>query len=450
MTAVREHRRPPLGCGTFAANTPRPDPVRVRADFPILSRSINGKPLVYLDSAATSQKPRAVIDAVRHFYEAENSNIHRGVYQLSAEATARYDDARATVASFLHARHPHEVIFTRGTTESINLVARSFLRPRLHAGDEIVVTELEHHSNIVPWQLVAAEAGAVLRPAPINEDHALDLDAFERLLSDRTKMVAITGVSNAIGVHVPLPAVIRLAHQRGIPVLVDGAQMVPHGWVDVAELDCDFFACSGHKMFGPTGIGVLYGRESLLEAMEPYQGGGDMIDTVTFERSTWAPLPAKFEAGTPNIAGAVGLAAAIRYLDSLAESPVQDNGTPYPRGFSTTAEGIRHGIGYHDSELVEFATSRLIEDFPEITIFGEATWRTGVVSFALDGVHPHDIGTVLDNDGICIRAGHHCAQPLMRRLGVPATARASFALYNTQDDVEALIRGLHRVKEIFG
>lgn len=450
MTVLREHRRPALDRGTVAASAPRPDPARVRADFPILSRRINGKPLVYLDSAATSQKPRAVIDAVRHFYEAENSNIHRGVYRLSAEATARYDDARAVVAGFLHARHPHEVIFTRGTTESINLVARSFLRPRLRPGDEIVVTALEHHSNIVPWQLVAAEAGAVLRPAPINEDHALDLDAFERLLSDRTKMVAITGVSNAIGVVTPLDRVVALARQRGIPVLVDGAQMAPHGWVDVAQLDCDFFACSGHKMFGPTGIGVLYGRESLLEAMEPYQGGGDMIDTVTFERSTWAPLPAKFEAGTPNIAGAVGLAAAIRYLDSLAESPVQDDGTPYPPGVHATAEEIRHGIGQHDSELVEFATSRLIEDFPEITIFGEATRRAGVVSFVFDGIHPHDIGTVLDDDGICIRAGHHCAQPLMRQLGVPATARASFALYNTHDDVEALVRGLHRVREIFG
>lgn len=430
------------------ADAARLDVEKVRADFPILDRVVHGKPLVYLDSAATSQKPRAVIDATRRFYEEENANIHRGIYRLSAEATELYDAARARVAGFIGARVPGEIVFTRGTTESINLVARSFLRPRLRPGDEILVTELEHHSNIVPWQLVAREAGAVVRAAPISAGHELDLETFATLLGDRTRLVAITAVSNAIGVRTPLESVVRLARERGIPILVDGAQQVLHHPVDVAGLGCDFYAFSGHKMLGPTGIGVLYARDSLLEAMEPYQGGGDMIETVSIERSTWAAPPARFEAGTPNIAGAVGLAAAIEYLQSLTAGAPDEQGRARSPSVPAALDEACSALTIHDDGLVRLATERLVGEFPEIVVFGKAAMRTGVVSFALPGLHPHDIGTVLDAEGICIRAGHHCAQPLMRRLGVPATARASFALYNTEDDVEALVRGLHRARKV--
>lgn len=409
-----------------AAGRPPFDVAAVRADFPILATRSHGKPLVYLDSAASSQKPRAVIDAERRFYETANANIHRGVYALSARATEAYDAARAAVARYVGAAHAHEIIFTRGTTEGINLVAQSYARPRLRAGDEILVTAMEHHSNIVPWQLVAEATGAVLRVAPINDAGELLVDELAALITDRTRLVAVAHVSNALGTINPIAEIAALAHARGIPVLVDGAQSAPHLPVDVQALGADFFVCSSHKMLGPTGIGVLYGREALLEAMPPYQGGGDMIASVSFERSSWAPLPAKFEAGTPHIAGAVGLAAAIDYIETIG----------------------RDGISAHEHTLLAYASAQL-QDVPGVRLVGTAREKVSVLSFIMDGVHPHDIGTILDADGICIRAGHHCAQPLMQRLGVPATARASFALYNTPEDADALVGGLRRVHEIF-
>ncbi len=398
----------------------------VRADFPILATRANGRPLVYLDSAASSQKPRQVIDAVTRFYERDNANIHRGVYGLSVRATEAYDAARAAVARFLGAGHPHEIVFTRGTTEAINLVAQSYARPRLRAGDEILVTEMEHHSNIVPWQLVAEQTGAVLRVAPVTDAGELMVDALESLLGDRTRIVALAHVSNALGTVNPVARVIELAHARGVPVLLDGAQAAPHLPLDLQALGADFFACSSHKMFGPTGIGVLYGREALLDAMPPYQGGGDMIASVTFEKSTWAPLPAKFEAGTPHIAGAVGLGAAVAYIESIG----------------------REAIAAHEHALLEYATARVAE-IPGLRVVGTAAEKASVLSFVIEDIHPHDIGTILDASGICIRAGHHCAQPLMRRLGVGATARASFAAYNTAADADALVEGLRQVRAVF-
>ncbi len=398
----------------------------VRADFPILATRANGRPLVYLDSAASSQKPRQVIDAVTRFYERDNANIHRGVYGLSVRATEAYDAARAAVARFLGAAHPHEIVFTRGTTEAINLVAQSYARPRLRAGDEILVTEMEHHSNIVPWQLVAEQTGAVLRVAPVTDAGELMVDALESLLGDRTRIVALAHVSNALGTVNPVARVIELAHARGVPVLLDGAQAAPHLPLDLQALGADFFACSSHKMFGPTGIGVLYGREALLDAMPPYQGGGDMIASVTFEKSTWAPLPAKFEAGTPHIAGAVGLGAAVAYIESIG----------------------REAIAAHEHALLEYATARVAE-IPGLRVVGTAAEKASVLSFVIEDIHPHDIGTILDASGICIRAGHHCAQPLMRRLGVGATARASFAAYNTAADADALVEGLRQVRAVF-
>ncbi len=409
------------------ALTPRYDVAAVRRDFPILSQQVRGKPLVYLDSAATSQKPQAVIDAVSRFYSAGNANIHRGVYQLSETATAAYEGARARIAGFLNAGSPREVIFTRGTTEAINLVAQSYLRPRLQPGDEILITAMEHHSNIVPWQLVAAQTGAVVRAAPITDAGELDLDAFDRMLGERTRLVSVAHISNALGTVHPVARIAALAHARGIPVLVDGAQSVAHLAADVRAFDCDFFACSGHKMFGPTGVGVLYGREALLEAMPPWQGGGDMIASVTLEGSTWAELPAKFEAGTPDIAGVVGLGAAVDYLSALD----------------------RGALAAHEAELLAVATDR-IGAVPDVRLIGTAPRKASVVSFVMDGVHPHDVATVLDADGICVRAGHHCAQPLMRRLGVPATVRASFALYSTLDEVDALVASLARVRTVMG
>ena len=398
----------------------------VRADFPILATRANGRPLVYLDSAASSQKPRQVIDAVTRFYERDNANIHRGVYGLSVRATEAYDAARAAVARYLGAAHPHEIVFTRGTTEAINLVAQSYARPRLRAGDEILVTEMEHHSNIVPWQLVAEQTGAVLRVAPVTDAGELMVDALESLLGDRTRIVALAHVSNALGTVNPVARVIELAHARGVPVLLDGAQAAPHLPLDLQALGADFFACSSHKMFGPTGIGVLYGRETLLDAMPPYQGGGDMIASVTFEKSTWAPLPAKFEAGTPHIAGAVGLGAAVAYIESIG----------------------REAIAAHEHALLEYATARVVE-IPGLRVVGTAAEKASVLSFVIEDIHPHDIGTILDASGICIRAGHHCAQPLMRRLGVGATARASFAAYNTTADADALVEGLRQVRAVF-
>ena len=403
------------------------DPSRIREEFPILATRVNGKPLVYLDNAATTQKPRAVIDALAHYYAAENANIHRGVHHLSQIATEAYEGSREKVARFLNAASSREVIFVRGATEGINLVAQSYGRALLRAGDEVLITGMEHHSNIVPWQLLAAQTGVVLRAVPFDDTGELDLDAFDRLLTDRTKLVSVVHLSNALGTINPIRRICEAAHARGIPVLVDGAQSAPHLGVDVRELGCDFFVFSGHKLFGPTGIGVLYGREALLERMPPWQGGGDMIATVTLEQSTWAPLPAKFEAGTPHIAGVIGLGAAIDWLSTLGLDVV-------------TA---------HERALLDHATAE-VSRVPGIRLVGTARERASILSFAVDGVHPHDVGQVLDAEGIAIRAGHHCAQPVMARYGIAATARVSFAVYNTREEVAALVRGLHRVRQVFG
>jgi len=410
-----------------AATERRFDVSRVREEFPILRRPARGRRLVYLDSAATSHKPRAVIEALRRYYEETNSNVHRGVHALSEAATAGFEGARGTVRRFLNAASEREIVFTRGTTESINLVAQSYGGARVGAGDEVVITWMEHHSNIVPWQMLCRRAGARLRVAPIDDRGALVVEEFERLLSERTRIVALTHVSNALGTENPVRELVGMAHRRGIPVLVDGAQAVPHLPVDVRALDCDFYAFSGHKLFGPTGIGVLYGKEAFLEAMPPWQGGGDMIRSVSFEKTTYADLPAKFEAGTPHIAGAIGLAAAIDFLAGL------------------DAEGLRA----HEEELLALATARLSE-LPGLRIVGTAPRKAAVVSFVMEGLHPHDIGTILDSEGIAVRTGHHCAQPVMDRFGIPATARASFALYNTTEEIDALVRGLGKVREVLG
>jgi cysteine desulfurase / selenocysteine lyase len=399
---------------------------RVRADFPILQRKVRGKPLVYLDNAATSQKPQSVIDAVTGFYAGENANIHRGVHYLSERATVAYDQVREKVARFINARSSREVVFTKGTTEGINLVAQSFARTHLRPGDDILITVMEHHSNIVPWQLICEQSGANLRAVPITDDGELELEAFEQMLGDRTKLVALVHLSNALGTINPIKQLVALAHARGIPVLVDGAQAAPHLAVDVQALDCDFYVFSGHKVFGPTGVGVLYGRESLLESMPPYQGGGDMIATVTIQRSTWAPLPAKFEAGTPMIAQVMGLGAAIDYVGSI--------------GLSDIASWERRLLSYATERVLEIGGLRLI---------GTARAKASVLGFVMEGVHPHDIGTILDDEGIAIRAGHHCAQPVMERFQVPATARASFAFYNTIQEADALVAGLTAVKKMF-
>jgi cysteine desulfurase / selenocysteine lyase len=410
-----------------AAGTSVLDPHRIRADFPILGTQVHGKPLVYLDNAATTQKPRAVIDAITNYYAAENANIHRGVHWLSERATAAYDAVREQVAQFLNARSAHEIVFVRGTTEAINLVAQSFGRAFLKAGDEVLITGMEHHANIVPWQLLREQTGIVLRVAPITDSGELDLEAFERLLNERTKLVSVVHISNALGTVNPVRRIVELAHARGVPVLVDGAQAAPHHAVDVQALDCDFFAFSGHKVLGPTGIGVLYGKERLLDRMPPYQGGGDMIASVSFEHSTWAPVPAKFEAGTPHIAGVIGLAAALSYVRGV---------------------GLR-AIAAHEQDLLAYATEQ-VGALPGVRLVGTAREKASILSFALGDVHPHDIGQVLDSEGVAIRAGHHCAQPVMQRFGVPATARASFALYNTREEVDALVRALHRVRQVFG
>jgi cysteine desulfurase / selenocysteine lyase len=399
---------------------------RVRADFPILQRRVGERRLVYLDNAATSQKPRSVLDAVRGFYAEHNANIHRAVHTLSEEATAAYEGARGAAREFLNAAETREIVFVRGTTEAINLVAHSFARPRLESGDEIVVTAMEHHSNIVPWQLACEERGARLRVAPMTRDGELVMDQYAALLGPRTKLVALVHVSNSLGTMNPVAEMVRVAHARGIPVLVDGAQAVPHLPVDVRALGADFYAFSGHKVYGPTGIGVLYGRADLLESMTPYQGGGDMIRSVTFERTTYAPIPAKFEAGTPHIAGAVGLAAALRYLRGL------------------DADALRA----HEADLLDYATHAL-EGLRGVRLIGTAAHRAAVVSFVVDRVHAHDVGTILDREGVAVRTGHHCTQPVMDFFGVPATARASFACYNGRDDVDALVAGLARVQEVF-
>ncbi|HXG53438.1 MAG TPA: cysteine desulfurase [candidate division Zixibacteria bacterium] len=403
------------------------DVYRVREDFPVLHRMVRGKPLVYLDNGATSQKPRSVIDTITRYYSLENANVHRGVHYLSAQATDAYEASREKLRRFINAGAAHEIIFVRGGTEAINLVAQSYARTFLKEGDEIVVSAMEHHSNIVPWQMVCAQVGARLRVIPINHDGELVLEEFERLLNERTKLVAVTHVSNALGSVVPVKEVVRLAHARGAPVLVDGAQAVPHLKVDVREIGCDFYAFSGHKMFGPTGIGVLYGRAELLEAMPPYQGGGDMISLVTFEKTHYNVLPYKFEAGTPHIAGGIGLGAAVDYLEALDWTAVEA----------------------HERELLRYATEAL-SSVPGLRIIGTAREKAGVVSFVFDDIHAHDVGTILDQEGVAVRAGHHCAMPVMQRFGVPATTRASFAFYNTREEVDSLVRGLHRVLKVFG
>ncbi len=403
------------------------DLARVRADFPILRQQVHGKPLVYLDNAATSQKPKSVIDAEARYYAEYNSNVHRGLHALSQQATDAFEAARETVRRFLNAAKSAETLFVRGTTEAINLVAQSYARPRLKPGDEILVSQMEHHSNIVPWQLVCEQTGALLKVAPINDAGELQLDAFERLLNERTRLVALTHVSNALGTINPIKRLIDLAHARGAAVLVDGAQAVPHIVVDVQALDCDFYAFSGHKLYGPTGIGALYGKEKLLNAMPPYHGGGEMIREVTFEKTTYAGLPQKFEAGTPNIAGAIGLATAIEYILGI--------------GLDV--------IAAHEHALLEYATA-VSKDVPGMRLIGTAREKASILSFALDGIHPHDIGTILDHEGVAIRTGHHCAMPIMTRFQVPATARASFAFYNTREEIDALYRAIRKVKEIFG
>jgi cysteine desulfurase/selenocysteine lyase len=397
----------------------------VRRQFPVLSQRPHGKRLAFLDSGATAQKPQAVIDAVGHFYSHDNSNVHRGVYDLAERATAAFEGARKTIARYVGAE-PREIIFTRGTTEGVNLVAQTYGRAHVGPGDEILVTGMEHHSNIVPWQMLAAEKGAKLVVVPVDDRGEVHLADFERLIGPRTRIVAVTQVSNVLGTVNPVKEIARLAHARGVPVLVDGAQAMAHGKVDVRDLDADFYVFSGHKMFGPTGIGVLYGRARLLEAMPPWQGGGDMILSVSFEGTKFNTIPYKFEAGTPDAAGAVGLAAAIDWLEGLD----------------------RDGVEAHERDLLDYATRRLGE-IPGLRVIGTAPGKAPVISFVMEGVHPHDVGTIVDREGVAVRAGHHCAQPLMERFGVPATIRASFALYNTREDVDQLVRALQRVREMF-
>jgi cysteine desulfurase / selenocysteine lyase len=409
-----------------AAKTAPFDVRRVREDFPILDQKVYGKPLVYLDNAATSQKPRAVIDALTRYYEHDNANIHRGLHALSERATAAYEEARSRLRRFVNAAHDREIVFVRGTTEAINLVAQTYGRAHVGAGDEVLITALEHHSNIVPWQILCAEKGARLRVAPIDDRGDLLLDTLERLLTPKTRIVSLAHVSNALGTINPVRRIVESAHARGIPVLLDGAQAAPHLPIDVRELDCDFYTLSGHKMFGPTGIGVLYGKEALLAAMPPYQGGGDMIASVTFEKTEYNRLPYKFEAGTPHIAGVIGLGAAVDYLTGIDAA----------------------GRTAHEDDLLAYATER-VGGLPRVRIVGTAREKTSVLSFVMEGAHPHDIGTILDREGVAIRAGHHCAQPLMDRLGVGATARASLALYNTREEIDALVEGLRRVLEVF-
>ncbi len=402
------------------------DVQRVRRDFPILNQRVHGKPLVYLDNAATTQKPQAVIDAMVRSYAEDNANIHRGVHLLSERATRAYEEAREKVRGFLNAPDAREIIFVRGTTEAINMVAQTFGRANIGRGDEVLITEMEHHSNIVPWQLVCEEKGAQLKVIPITDEGELRLDLVDSLITDRTRMVAVVHVSNSLGTINPVAAIVEKAHARGVPVLVDGAQAVAHMPVDVQALGCDFYALSGHKLFGPTGIGVLWGRLPLLEKMPPYQGGGDMISSVTFKKTTYNVVPNKFEAGTPNIAGSVGLGAAIDYLKAIDFAAMHA----------------------YENELLAYGTQALTA-VPGFRIVGTASNTASILSFVMEDVHPHDIGTILDQAGVAIRTGHHCTQPLMERMGVPATARASLALYNTKEEIDALVGALARVREIF-
>lgn len=403
------------------------DVERIREDFPILRQQVRGKPLVYLDNAATSQKPKIVIDTITHYYLAVNSNVHRGVHFLSEQATQAYEGARDKARRFLNAADAREIIFVRGTTEGINLVAQSYGRAFLKEGDEIIISAMEHHSNIVPWQILCEQVGARLRVIPINDDGELLVDEYEKLLNERTKFVSVVHVSNVLGTINPVKQIIEMAHRFSVPVLIDGAQAAPHLPVDVQALDCDFYGFSGHKLFGPTGIGVLYGKAELLEAMPPYQGGGEMIRAVTFEKTLYNVIPFKFEAGTPHIEGAIGLGAAIDYLGGIGPER----------------------IAAYEQDLLAYANEAL-SAIPGLRIIGTAREKASVLSFVLDNVHAHDIGTILDQEGIAIRAGHHCAMPLMKRFNVPATARASLAFYNTKEEIDALVKAIYKVKEMFG
>ena len=398
-----------------------------RHHFPLLRQRVNGKPLVYFDNAATSQKPQVVIDALTRYYTEENSNIHRGVHYLSEQATRAYELGRRKVQHFVNARQVQEIIFVRGTTEGINLVAYSYGRSHVAKGDEVLISAMEHHSNIVPWQILCEEKGAKLRVIPIDDRGEIILDEYERLLTPRTKIVALVHVSNVLGSINPVRQMISMAHEHGIPVLLDGAQAVPHMPVDVEELDCDFYAFSSHKMFGPTGVGILYGREPLLDAMPPYQGGGDMIKSVTFEKTIYNDLPHKFEAGTPNIGGAMGLGAAVDYIGQIGLA----------------------GVVSFEHELLKYATAR-VEEIDGLHIIGNAKEKAAVLSFVIDGIHPHDVGTILDDEGIAVRTGHHCAQPVMQRFGIAATTRASFAFYNTKEEIDVFIGALKKVREVLG
>ncbi len=399
---------------------------KLRQDFPVLHQEVNGHPLVYLDNAATSQKPQCVIDALVHYYATDNSNVHRGVHTLSQHATDDYEAARSKVRRFINAAEDHELIYVRGTTEAINLVAQTYGRQNIGAGDEIIITGMEHHSNIVPWQILTQDTGAVLRVIPFNDNGELLLDEYEKLLGPRTKLVSVVHQSNAMGTINPMEAIIEQAHARGIPVLVDGAQSIPHIPIDVQKLDCDFFAFSGHKLYGPTGIGILYGKSELLEQMPPYQAGGEMIRSVTFEKTLYNILPHKFEAGTPNIAGSIGLGAAIDYVEDV---------------------GMER-IASYEKELLDYGTDRLTR-IEGLRLIGTAREKGGILSFTLGDIHPHDIGTILDSQGIAIRTGHHCAQPVMQRFAIPATARASLAFYNTRAEIDTLVEGIDRVLEVF-
>ena len=423
MAAAPEVAKAPVGAPSRRAF----DVSRVREDFPILKAQVYGKPLVYLDNAATTQKPRAVLEAEQRFYLEQCSNVHRGVHHLSERATQAYENVRTKVQHFLNAAEAREIIFVRGTTEAINLVANTYGRKNIQAGDEIIISAMEHHSNIVPWQMLCEEKGAVLRVAPINDEGEILRAEFEKLLTPRTRLVALVHVSNVLGTINPVRQMIEWAHRWNVPVLLDGAQAAPHLKVDVRALDCDFYAFSGHKLYGPTGIGVLYGKAALLSAMPPYQGGGDMISSVSFAKTLYNVIPYKFEAGTPNIAGTLGLGAALDYLSDL--------------GFET--------LGVHEQELLSYATEALTR-IPGLRLIGTAKEKAAVLSFVLDDLHPHDVGTVLDQEGIAVRTGHHCAQPLMDRFGVPATTRASLAFYNTKEEIDTLVRGIHKVKEILG
>lgn len=398
----------------------------LRNDFPVLQQNIYGKPLIYFDNAATALKPQCVIDAINRYYSTESSNIHRGIYYLSEKTTAEFEDARTKVQQFLNAAGAEEIVFVRGTTEAMNLVAASFVRPMVHQGDEIVLSVLEHHSNIVPWQLVCNEKGAKLRIIPVNDAGEVRLEEYEKLLNEKTKFVSVGHVSNAIGTINPVKQMISMAHRYGVPVCVDGAQAAPHMAVDVRDLNCDFYAFSGHKLYGPTGIGVLYGKTDLLDQMQPYHGGGEMINSVSFEKTTYKKPPYKFEAGTPSIAGAIGLGAAIDYMTNI---------------------GVQE-ISAYENELLRHATEK-ISDVAKLRIIGNAKLKAAILSFVIDGIHPHDIGTILDREGIAIRAGHHCAMPAMQRFNVPATARASFAFYNTKDEIDTFVGSLEKVLTIF-